>query len=179
MLTRHLALTLGVLVLVVAASCGSPLADVGHPVAFAKGGLQFQMPGNWKVTDDETEDGVRLLFIEEPGDALLIVQLLPSEIAEDLPVYAKNFEQAAKENVAIGTLSESVFLKRRPYGEYESLKETFSISLLGETLPHTRMYYRRTFGDTVCFLIAQVADEDRAKVFRGFKQVLGSLRYSP
>lgn len=162
---------------VVFVGCGGEVADTGNPTAYAKDGLHFQMPGNWRVTEDEEVGTVRYLFVEEPGDALVVVQLRLSTDVGDLLTVAKEFAKSAKESTPIGKISASKFGALGTDGEYKTLRERFSISLVGESIPHTRDYRFRTFGDKTCILIAQVADEDRADVEAGFRQVMKTLAY--
>jgi len=157
--------------------CGGKVADTGNPTSYAKSGLSFQMPGNWRVTEDEEVGTVRYLFVEEPGDALVVVQLRPSADVGDLLSVAKEFAKSAKEATPLGKIGTSKFGSSGTDGAYETLRERFSISLGGQHIPHTRDYRLRTFGDRTCLLIAQVADEDRSDVEAGFRQVMDTLAY--
>ncbi len=157
--------------------CGGEVADTENPNAYAKDGLQFEMPGNWEVTEDAEAGPFRYLFVEEPGDALVVVQLFPAADAADLRGYAEGFSKQSAAATKTGTLSASSFGNVSTSDGYEMLTETFSISLMGETVPHTRNYRRKVCGAHVCFVIAQVADEDRADVVAGFTQLVSSLTY--
>jgi len=161
------------------ASCGGKKADTAHPITYRKDGLSFQMPGNWRVTEDASEEGIRYLFVEEPGDAIVVVQLLGADDALGIAEYARSFAEQAKEGTDVGTLSASTFSRAGEAGGYETLRETFHMTLLGVTVPHTRDYRRRLFGDQVCFLVAQVSDEDRGLVTGGFRLITSTLTYEP
>ena len=56
-------------------SCGEPKAKTDQPLKYNQGGMSFQFPGNWKVTDVTQDASVHFLFVESPGDATLIIQL--------------------------------------------------------------------------------------------------------
>ena len=159
------------------AGCGDKQADTGHPKSYAKRGLKFEMPGNWMVTEDAEEDGSRYLFIEEPGDALVVIQFVDESAGLDITEYARNFAASAGEETPIGQIDASKFSSVGSSHGGELLVERFSITLLGVSVPHTRQYHRKTFGKDQCFIVAQVADEDRAKVTAGFDQIVRSLTY--
>lgn len=171
---------LAVASLILLASCGKTQeavqADTGRPTSYAKDGLTFRMPGNWRVTEDEATPEVRYLFVEEPGEALVVVQLFPSQDAKDISTYARDFADASKDETKVGTFT-SNFGKPGSAGGYDTLRETFVVKAYGTTLPHTRDYRRKVFGDWTCFVVAQVADEDRAPVKAGFDQIVESLAY--
>jgi hypothetical protein len=153
-------------------------AQTDNPQHYDKAGLQFDYPGNWEVTQDETDQGMRILLIESPGDAIYIIQIYPS--ADELPLdeFARAFAQAAAAETPIATLSASTFSAIRSEGKFEVLVEKLQVKLMGLRVPHTRTYHMARFGDSQCIFIAQVADEDKKDVTPGFDQIVGSFQYA-
>jgi hypothetical protein len=157
--------------------CGERSAEIDNPRAYNNAGLEFEYPRNWKVTEDIQQGELRYLFVESPGNALLIIQIVSADDALDIQDFAKSFTQSAKEETPIGNFTGSVFGSVNKSGGYEILTEQLSIALLGEKIPHTRTYRRKPVANRVCFIIAQVADEDLLKVTKGFELVFSSFMY--
>ena len=59
---------------------------------------------------------------------------------------------------------------------YEWITEDFRIDLLGESIPHQRLYGTKVIRDRRVFLIFQVATEDLTKAKPGFDVIRDSLR---
>jgi len=166
-----------VVLLLLLSSCGERTARIDKPESYNSGGLQFEYPGNWKVTDDTDQDEIRQITVESPGDAIVIIQLFPALGEVGIQDYAQIFSSAARENTPIGIISPSEFSNVEGADGYEILKEKFSISVLGQSTPFTRTFRRKVIDDTVCFIVANVSDEDQSKVVRGFEQICETLSY--
>jgi len=82
-----------------------------------------------------------------------------------------------KDDTPLGSVPDSVLGNVNNSGGYEILTERFSIALLGEKVPHTRTYMRKSVANRVCFIVAQVANEDRSKVTEGFELIFSSFTY--
>ena len=158
--------------------CGERSVKIDNPRAYNNAGLEFEYPRNWKVTEDVQQEELRYLFVESPGDALLIIQIFSADDALDIQDFAKSFAQTAKEETPKSFLVDSVFGSVSKSGGYEILTEQFSMTLLRQKIPHTRTYRRKPVANRVCFIIAQVADEDRLKVTKGFELIFSSFKYS-
>ncbi len=151
-------------------------ADTDHPTTYAKDGLTFQVPGNWSVTEDEDFPTHRFVLVEEPGNALVVMQLFPFHQPADIAALARDF--AASTAIASKPWpQESTFGTPGTAGGYETLREAFTLRVLASTVPHTRDYRLKAYGDRMCFIVAQVADEDRANVKSGFEQIARSMDY--
>ncbi len=151
-------------------------ARTDNPKSYNNAGIEFEYPGNWKVTEDSQQAGFRYLSVETPGDAIVIIQIYPTKDALEINEFAQWFAQAFKEEIPFGTISASKFSQVKKLEGYENLTEQFSIILLGEDIPHTRIYIRKPIDNRVCLMVAQAADEDHSKVIRGFEQVFTSFR---
>jgi hypothetical protein len=159
--------------------CGEPAADVTRPRLYEKEGLAFQHPGNWKIEEDQSLEGIRHLTIETSGDALVIVQMFPPGMGLPLEDYARAFAKASAEELPMGRVVASKFTPLAKSDGFDSLQEDFKLQLLGEKVPHVRRYFSQDFGGRQCFIICQVAEEDLGMVEAGFKQVTTSLKVSP
>ena len=182
--------------------CGERAAQVQQPLDYRKAGVSFQYPpaktpswlagiretlnvrlnfpkGIWKVTQEMHELGIHYLFVESPGDAVMIVQAYPDDGDEDmkLKAFVKDFSGSAREDTPVGSFGPSTFDDVVREGRYESITERFSISLLGQSVPHIRVYKRAVVQNKVCILIAQVATEDLEKVQPGFELVFKSFKF--
>lgn len=156
--------------------CGEPAAGVATPKRYDKNGLTFQYPGNWKIEEDEElEGGVHHLILETDGDALVVMQLFPTELASSLAEYAREFSTESNAALPIGRMMDSKFTPLPEKAGFTRLQENFSIKLLSERILHVRRYGSRDFAGKRCFLICQVAAEDLAKVEAGFDQIEASV----
>ncbi len=156
-------------------SCGEPKADLANPKQIRKEPITLRLPGNWEVEDEMHERGIHHLSIETPGDAMVIVQVFPETLADDLKDYAKTFSAETSEAIPMGTMSGQIFTDLPEVEGWKAIKETLNIRLATVVIPHTRFYYSRTFGKQRCFVTGQVSTEDLDKVKSGFELVRSSL----
>lgn len=157
--------------------CGEPNAKVNKPKQYSKDGLEFRYPGNWKVTEDVRQADLRYLIVETPGDAILVIQIIPDKLAVSLKEYAQVFSDNARKEMPIGKMTPSTFGVPQMAGGFEVVQGKCSISVLGVIIPHTRYFRRKQIGNEVCFLMSQAPSEDYLKVSTGFDQVINSFKY--
>ncbi len=91
--------------------------------------------------------------------------------------FAEGLSENAKENMPYGNVGRSSYGSVQQVGGYIGLKEEFTINVMGQSLPNLRIYRYIKSGQTACFLVAQMATEDKEKVLPGFEQILGSFEY--
>lgn len=154
-----------------------PKADVSSPATYSKKGLEFQYPGNWTPGEEMDMFGVMQAGAESSGSAIVLVHKFPGEVADDISTYAKDFSESMKENVPVGNIGSVNHSPVTKQGEYEAITMNFSISLLGETVPHECTIYRKQTGSNVLFIIAQAATEDLGHARPGFDLVRQTLKY--
>lgn len=153
-------------------------ADISSPTVYEKNHVGFSFPANWDVSEDATQDGVRHIFVESPGDAIFIALLYPRTDAVSLREFAEWFSAQAGEETPVANVGESAFSDlEKASGQLsgEAIGEDFSLSLLGMEIPHRRGYYTTESGDRTAFLVTQVANDDLGKVQPGFDLILGSF----
>lgn len=158
--------------------CSEPPADLSNPKSHTSGPFTFEYPQNWVITDEEFDAEFHYVFVETPGDAIVILQSYPLDQEEDLAGYAEQFSASAAAETPVGEMSESVFSELSTAHGYNWVVEEFAISFLGETIPHRRVYGATEFGNRQVFLILQVATEDYAMIEAGYQLIRDSL-YSP
>ncbi len=64
-------------------------------------------------------------------------------------------------------------------GDAEVVTERFSLNAFGEESEYSRTYTSKTYSDVVCYIIAQVADEEHEFVAAGFDMVAETFRWTP
>lgn len=169
--------SLSAVLLFVLAGCEEE-ARISVPARYEKGDVRFSHPQNWRVTKDVEQKNVRYLFVESPGDAIFIAQIYPKKNAVSLDEFIERFSAAAREKTPIGNLSKSSFspvVEPTSSPGKKGVKESFSIELLGQSVPHVREYYGIDAGDKVAYLIFQTASEESSKVEPGFHLILSSF----
>lgn len=156
-------------------------ADVAHPQTYAREGISFRYPGNWKVSSDERDpSGFRTIIVETPGDGLAMIQHFEVMPTTSTRQYAELFAQMTAEEIPLGNVTASVY-KDYTYTHpaskkvMEGVQERFAIAVLGESVPHVRAYvgFNDEFPRSV--FICQVASEDLKLVKPGCDQVLQDL----
>ena len=167
-------LLLPILLLIV--GCGEPKADLSTPKTHRAGDLVFDYPRNWKIEEHVNSPELLSLFVETAGDALVILQAYPSDEAEDLAAFAHEFSKGTAEEISVAKIEGSTFAELPEAHGYQWLQEKFEIGLLGESVPHRRLYGARKIGSRQVFLILQVASGDYSKVKPGFDLIVKSLR---
>ena len=165
-------------------SCGESIqfggeeeADLANPKTHRSEGLAFAYPGNWEIDGHQNTGPFHSFFVNTPGDAIVIVQVYPIEIADDLKTFAREFSENAAFSSALGSVQDSVLTELPSQGGYAWMREEFDIevALLRTSVPHKRLYASKDTQERRIFLILQVAGEDYSKVEKGFRLIGDSL----
>jgi hypothetical protein len=171
-LTTLVALSLFALLL----GCGEPKADVSATKSHRSGSMAFSYPKNWKVAEDFDTPDVHTIFVETPGQAIVILQSYRTDSADELADYAEAFSVDASDGTSVGQMTAEKLVKMPQAKGYDWTSEDFSIDLLGESVPHQRLYGCKDIGGRRIFLIFQVATEDVANAQAGFELIRDSLK---
>jgi hypothetical protein len=154
------------------------VATVKTPKIYDKDGIHFEHPGNWKVTADSEREGVRSSFLETPGQATVTIQIYLETEALELEDFARQYSSNVhKEMPRYLSIGNSTFGGPEDANGYQSLTEQFSVSVLGQEVPHIRFYKQKQFGDNIVYIICQVSNEDEDFVAIGFDHIQSSLQY--
>lgn len=156
--------------------CGEPEPDISSSQPHTSGSITFSYPKNWNITQDSVMPGIQNLFIETPGDALVILQVYSLSELDDLATFSKSFSDSASQEMPVGQMSNSTFKDMPNEGGYERIVEDFEISILGESIPSRRLYMSKEVAGGKALMILQVATEDFTKVKVGFDLISNSLR---
>jgi hypothetical protein len=182
-------------------SCESP-PDLRSLRAYSRDGVSFNMPGNWSVTEDKAEEGsgFRYLFIEAPGNPIMIIWHFepPSEVT--LEEFSESYLESVLEETSSMTMGEAIegteyigLGNVTPFSSEEGASSTrtvqnisgterdgvefsYSISAFDETVPHRVWMFRVSSPKAVTFLAAQAAVEDWDLALPGFRVVFRSLK---
>jgi len=130
------------------------------------------------VTTDSQRDDVRFLFLETPGQATVAIQIYLASEALEIEDFARQFSSNVRSEMPkYLTVGNSTFAGPGDVSGYTSMTEQFSISALGQEVPHIRFYNQKQFGNNVVNVICQVSNEDEDFVDIGFDQIMSSLQY--
>lgn len=156
--------------------------DIENPIRYEKDGISFSYPGNWKVTEDEANYDIRYLFVESTGNALLTLQIIPTDMDFSLSEHAVNFSQSAADNIQTERIDEGQFTEIQStenHSSWDGIKEEFSIYLPGQKVPHIRKYYHQVLDKSHVVMIYQASEEDFQTVEPGFDFILQSFESKP
>lgn len=152
--------------------CGEPDADLNNTKSYNKNGISFKYPGNWSLSDELTGD-ILSIYLETPGDTVVIIQNYPIDYSMNLKDFSDDFRKSMSENLPIGKISSQTTLSTSD----TMVDEEFSISLAGETIPHRRKFLVKDSDKSNCFLIYQVPKEDYEKSQIGFEFIHSSFEF--
>jgi hypothetical protein len=189
-MNRHfLAFKLAVLTLLTATTLA---CTAGPPTitTYEKEGVSFQHHANWKVTEDAElaeGSGVRFINLEGPDEAIIMLTLMPSPVAQTLEDYATTMAReftAAITETAIGPIrpataspTGSRAVSARIGGaDQAGISHTYTVSVLGVKVPHVANFYQLVGPKTTAFIVTQVATEDAQRTAPSMSIALDSLR---
>jgi hypothetical protein len=161
------------------------LADA-KPETYSQHGLEFTHPGDWEVeTTVEDVDGQQYIdvTVEGPDSAIAFVQQIrpPVELDRDELMTMMTDELRKETEAQIGGLVEfqqgaKETISRTIVGsERTGIQSSFSLTLLGQRVPHTAHMFPFMLDDRTIVLYLQVADEDRADHVAAFDTLVDSL----
>ncbi len=159
-------------------ACFEEAADLTNPKVYDSNQIFFKYPANWEISQDTYTPAVHNLFVETPGDALVIFQSFPANLANDLKIFSKEFSESMQEQTPIGKISNSDLKSIPKEGGFEWIEEEFEISILGESIPHKRIYGSKKIANRQIILIFQSATEDYPKAVPGFQLIRDTLEKS-
>ena len=155
------------------AGCKERSADLDSPKSYSSEQITFQYPGNWKVTSDNIPGN---LTLETPGDAIVIVQSHPPSPDPDITNLAKKFSEDFIAETPIGEIAVESMTELENQAGYQRILEKFNITLLGQKIPHHRLYAGKGTENHSFLLIFQAPSDDFEKTLTGFELILKSLQ---
>lgn len=152
------------------------MADVAQPHHHQSGAIRFDYPSNWEISDDQFfGEGVQYLSVESPGDSIVLFQTNPLVNALGLEAYAQPM------GANTGDASPGIQFVSQGFGPLtetngmQQITERFDVKLLGETISHTRVIYKKDFPTRRIFVTCQAPTEDLQRVQLGFDLILRTL----
>ena len=156
--------------------CGEQQADRSTPQTHQTGGIIFEYPKNWTVSEPLSIPNNSFVIVESPGNALAILQAGPKEIMPSLADHAKEFTANAEGEMPMGKITSGELVPLPQAHGYDWLSQDFVIHLMGQAVPHRRLYGSKDIGDRRVILLFQVANEDATRTTPGFDLLRDSLR---
>lgn len=176
---RNLVTSVALVVFLLLSACEQQ-AELGQPSEYDKNGVKFSLPGNWEVTEDSEEEASRYIFVETPGDAIILIELYAREDSPTLKQYTQWIIQHSVEAFPLGGRTEGTFEEvRRTAGErtLTAYRNEFVASVIGIEVPHVAEFYRLEADARIAYLSWQVATEDLPRVQEGFDLVIASFEF--
>ena len=140
------------------------------PRHFRDAGVSFDYPGNWEITENKALPSGRLIFLEEPGSAIVILTIYGPAFDVVLEEYVDEFRQSIGSSVPFSLLRHTSFEAKAA-----GLDCKYSIQLAGIDVPHTANFTKHVLGENKVVCLTQVADEDRHLVDVGFELIRRTL----
>ncbi|WP_120497448.1 hypothetical protein [Kiloniella sp. EL199] len=153
-------------------------ADLSNSQAYAKDGVSFTMPGNWKVTDDTAEEGFRYISIESSGDAVVGVSVFYNSVRIELEDYVDLIIENFNAELPVGSRNRGEVFEFTPDNReniIKAIRNQFAITLASVEVPHTSDFYEMMANSDSVVIFTQVSDEDKDLVQQGFDQLINSL----
>jgi hypothetical protein len=180
----------GLLLLLALATCAcSPTPAT--LIQYKKDGVIFAHFSDWKVTGDAIiadSNGARSIDLEGPHDAIVMMILMPPSTEMTLDSYAADMGQQRAQTLSVGSFKaakiSAVTSSRATSAliggaKHPGIQQTFTIDLLGQTVPHEATFFTVADEHARLFIITQVATEDARRVAQGFAATLASFTFKP
>ena len=116
-------------------ACFEEAADLTNPKVYDSNQIFFKYPANWEISQDTYTPAVHNLFVETPGDALVIFQSFSANLTNDLKIFSKSFRKVCRSKLR-SVRYQIRFKIDSKEGGFEWIEEEFEISILGESIPH-------------------------------------------
>ena len=120
--------------------CVEEAADLTNPKEYNSNQIFFKYPKNWEISADTSTTAIHNLFVETQGEAMVIYQSYPSDMADDLNTFSQTFSESAQTETPIGEISQSELKTIHEEAGFEGIEETFEISIFGVSVPHKRIF---------------------------------------
>jgi len=159
---------------------------------FDVGGLSFEYPKEWEVSDDETQETVRYIFIQGPKDSVSIIQQYPLDTAPSLEEFSNSYSEetqvipialagdAAEASPTVVAQPEFMIINRDLEGKsYEWVVERVPGTIAGVQTSDYREYFRKDSEKFATFLINQVSNDVISEVEGSFELIFKTLQSQP
>ncbi len=131
---------------------------------YEKNGLSFSYANNWRISEDTVlEDGIRLVQVEDSDNTLFVITIPKLGNTINLGEYSENFMKNLTSEIPIGKISKvrnSEVNRTIDNQQYTGIRKKFSMTLLGENIPHITDFFLITQQDADTVITIQVPEED-------------------
>jgi len=163
------------LIILLLSACNNKTSEpeLSSPNVYQHDNLTFSYPGNWKITDEYTEEdeGVEYysIVIDSSQDGICILQFAQPETDETLEQYADDYisdlvgdvEESSMQLVQGEINQEAKPIQARILGKVrEGLSRQFSVSILGEKISYHATFYKFNHQGHSIFLLSNVPIEE-------------------
>lgn len=154
-------------------------ADLTEPKEYNSNQISFKYPKNWEISADSNTTAFHNIYMQTQGEAIVIYQSYPSDVAESLTTFSKDFsKKMTQTEIPMGEISQSELKTIPKVAGFEGIEETFDISIIGISVPHKRIFLSKKIADRQVFLIFQAAIEDQPQTLSGFNLIRDTLKES-
>ena len=147
---------------------------------YSKDGVKFTYPDNWKITEDNIIEGKsRFINLEDADNSIMAITLPEAGYTFELKEYSDNYVESMKTEIPIGTLTDSSTedTQRKINGQQnQGIRKKFSITLLGEKVPHIVDFFSVPSREGDAIVLIQVPEEDWKAADKEFQIIFDSLK---
>jgi hypothetical protein len=178
-----------IIVLLSACSSSTSEPDLSSPNVYQHDNVTFSYPGNWKITEEDTEEdeGVEYhsIIIDSSHDGVYMLQFTQPEIDLALEQYADDYisdllgdvEESSMQLVQGEANEEAEPIQAQILGEVrEGLSRKFSVSILGEKIPYHATFYKFNHQRHSIFLLNSVPAEEWEMTKAGVEFIYKTLK---
>ena len=156
---------------------------------FDEGGLSFEYPEGWSITDDEVQDSVRYIFIQGPKDSVSIIQQHPLAEAPSLEEFSTRYSEetqvmleplAGEPSPSVVAQPEFMIITRDLEGKaYEWVVERVPGNIGGMATSDYREFFRKDSENYATYLINQVNNDVISEFEGSFELIFKTLQSQP
>lgn len=154
--------------------------------SYDKDGIHFSHYSDWSVTDDAPIEGspnARAIDLEGPNNALVAFICLPASSQQTLEMFAATVAERRAKLVEDGPIrpaemseGTSAAIRGQVSGqERDGILQHFSISMLGQEVPHEARFFAVSNGRYKVIIMTQVASEHARDAYPAFDLTLDSF----
>lgn len=156
---------------------------------FDEGGLSFDYPEGWAITDDEIQDSVRYIFIQGPNDSVSIIQQHPLAEAPSLEEFSTRYSEetqvrlepiSGEPSPTVVAQPEFMIINRDLEGKaYEWVVERVPGNIGGMAISDYREFFRKDSENYATYLINQVSNDVISEFEGSFELIFKTLQSQP
>jgi hypothetical protein len=158
-------------------ACDEP-ADLANSRSYEKDGVSFTLPGNWKVTSDNSEEGFRYIDIATSSDAVAGISVFSNGTTIKLEDYIDLIIDSFNDLLPVGSRDRGeVFQLGVDQNDnvLKAIRNQFSITLADVEVPHIADFFEMKAPSDRVIIFTQTTNEEKDLVQKGFDQLINSF----